>query len=71
MEPSLYSVTEFFDAVPVWLNAGLMAIAGASAVTALTPTPRDDKVVSKMYRLIEILALNIGHATPKGPKSDQ
>lgn len=37
-------------------------IAIASAVTALTPTPRDDVFVGKLYKFIEALALNIGHA---------
>lgn len=37
-------------------------IAIASAITALTPTPRDDAFVGKLYKFIEALALNIGYA---------
>jgi hypothetical protein len=37
-------------------------VALASAICALTPTPRDDAAVARLYRLLEILALNVGHA---------
>ena len=50
------------EAVPAWLTAILGLVAAASAITALTPTPRDDEIVGKLYRIVEVLALNIGHA---------
>ena len=37
-------------------------MAFASAVTALTPTPRDDAALAGFYRLIERVALVIGKA---------
>jgi hypothetical protein len=37
-------------------------VAAASAFCALTPTPTDDSIVRKIYRVIEWLALNIGKA---------
>jgi hypothetical protein len=37
-------------------------VAAASAFCALTPTPADDSIVRKVYRVIEWLALNIGKA---------
>lgn len=41
----------------------LLAIhAAASAICALTPTPKDDAVVGKLYKVIEILALVVGRA---------
>jgi hypothetical protein len=40
-----------------YVGALLAIHAAASAVTALTNTPRDDKFVQKIYKLIEILAL--------------
>jgi hypothetical protein len=55
----------FFNAVPAWLEAGLAVIAAASAVTALTPSPKDDNVLAGLRRLLEMLALNIGHARPR------
>ena len=48
-----------------WADA--LGIAGmscllASAVTALTPTPADDRVVGKLYKIVEWLALTFGKA---------
>ena len=41
-------------------------IAAASAIAALTPTPKDDTWVGKAYKLIDWLALNILSAKEKG-----
>jgi hypothetical protein len=41
------------------------AVALASAVAALTPTPKDDSIVKKVYGLIDALALNVGKAKDK------
>jgi hypothetical protein len=43
-------------------------ISGASLLAALTPTPKDDTFLGKLYKLIDWLALNIGHAKDKGEK---
>jgi len=45
------------------LAAGLVAV--ASALAALTPTPRDDGIVLALRRLIDLIALNVGHARRK------
>ena len=37
-------------------------ISGASAVAALTPTPKDDNVWNKVKKGIDVLALNVGNA---------
>jgi len=37
-------------------------VTAASAIAALTPTPRDDTWVGKAYRIVDWLALNIGRA---------
>lgn len=51
------------------------SIAAASAIAALTPTPKDDQFVdgakrwvSKAYRIIDLLALNVGKAKQTGKK---
>lgn len=53
--------------VPGLFEAAFMVIAAASAFTALTPTPADDKLVARIYKLIEVLALNIGYAKDTAP----
>ena len=40
-------------------------VATASAVAALTPTPKDDGWVKKLYMLLDLLALNVGKAKDK------
>ena len=45
-----------------YLEVALAIHAACSAVCALTPTPSDDRIVRKAYRVIEILGLVIGKA---------
>jgi hypothetical protein len=40
-------------------------VATASAIAALTPTPKDDGWVKKLYQLLDLLALNVGKAKDK------
>mgnify|MGYP001225130348 FL=1 len=40
-------------------------IAAASAIAALTPTPKDDTFVGKAYKIIDWLALNVFKAKDK------
>jgi hypothetical protein len=37
-------------------------VTAASAVAALTPTPKDDTWVAKIYKVVDWLALNVGKA---------
>jgi len=40
-------------------------VAAASAVAALTPTPKDDSIVAKSYKVLDWVALNVGKAKDK------
>ena len=48
----------------IGILTGIVAV--ASAIAALTPTPKDDTIVGKIYKVIDFLALNVGKATDKG-----
>lgn len=37
----------------------------ASIVAASTPTPKDDVWISKLYKFVDVLAINIGKAKDK------
>lgn len=62
MDILAFDVTQIGALVGRFFEFGFAIIAIASAITALTPTPRDDEFVGKLYKFIEALALNIGHA---------
>ena len=37
-------------------------VALCSAICAITPTVKDDTIIAKVYKVLEIFALNIGKA---------
>jgi hypothetical protein len=43
-------------------NISTAVIATASIIAALTPTPKDDVWIAKLYKVLEVLAVNIGKA---------
>jgi hypothetical protein len=45
-----------------WIGIITGVVCLASIVCALTPTPKDDAMISKLYKIVELLALNIGKA---------
>ena len=40
-------------------------VAAASAIAAITPTPKDDALAKKAYKVIDWLAFNVGKAKDK------
>jgi len=56
--------------VSIWalLEALPLVIAAASAISAVTPTAKDDAAVRWVRRLVEVLALNVGNARPAAPR---
>jgi hypothetical protein len=47
------------------VHAVTAIVAAASAVAALTPTPKDNGWIAKAYKLVDWLALNVGKAKDK------
>lgn len=45
-----------------YIEVALAIHAAASALCALTPTPKDDAFLGKAYKVLEFIALNIGRA---------
>ena len=43
-------------------NIATAVISVASIIAAVTPTPKDDVWIAKLYRFIDIMAINIGKA---------
>ena len=51
------------DQLPAWLVAVTALISGSTAVTALTPTTSDDKIINTVLKVLNFLAGNIGKNT--------
>lgn len=51
-----------------FFNVAFSIIAIASSIAAVTKTPADDEWVGKIYKIIDVLALNVGYAKEKSPK---
>ena len=47
------------------LSIAFSIIAVASSIAAVTKTPSDDEWIGKIYKVVDILALNIGYAKEK------
>jgi hypothetical protein len=58
------TIIELLLASP-WVNVITATVTLASAITALTPTPKAGSSISKIYKVIEIIAINIGKAKDK------
>ncbi|MEO1330326.1 MAG: hypothetical protein AAFW46_11740 [Pseudomonadota bacterium] len=64
-------LAQIFAAAPDFLSAMAALIASASAFAALTPTPSDDRLLGRLYRIVDLLALNIGRAKETPPTRDR
>jgi len=51
-----------------WFGVLAAAIALASSIAAITPTPKEGSILAKVYGVVDLLALNIGKAKDKGGK---
>lgn len=47
------------------VTAVTAVVTAASAITALTPTPKDDAFMKKVKDFLHLIALNVGGAKPK------
>jgi hypothetical protein len=48
-----------------WFNIVTAAVTCASAIAAVTPTPKAGTVLAKVYAVIDLLAINVGKAKQK------
>lgn len=61
---------EFFTTGYAWLMSDWThPITAAAAVAALTPTPKPGTWLSKAYKVIDVLAINVLHAKSTGVSS--
>ncbi|MDP0496400.1 MAG: hypothetical protein Q7Q73_09345 [Verrucomicrobiota bacterium JB024] len=55
-------ITQHWDEILLIITS---VIAAASAIAAITPTPKDDAVLKVIKGIVDKLALNVGKAKPK------
>lgn len=55
-------VDEAADKIPNWLELLGTLIGVASAIAAITPTPKDNVVLGVLRKVLDIFALNVGGA---------
>jgi len=53
-------ITAILEAAPVWLTAITGVVTAATAITALTPSKSDDKVLNTILKVLNFLAGNVG-----------
>ena len=59
----------FLQWVIGWIQVLPWLVMGASIIAALTPTPADDKIVGKFYKIIDWFAINVGKAKENAKNS--
>ena len=51
-----------FGMIGEWLGIITGVVCAASIICALTPTPKDDAMIGKLYKILELCALNVWKA---------
>lgn len=59
------TILQFIQTQP-WYGVVAAVIALASAIAAITPTPAEGSTLGKVYKIIDLLALNVGKAKDTG-----
>lgn len=58
-------MVDFINQAYEWIQVATMVVALASVIASMTDTPKDDEWVAKIYKIVDILAINIGKAKQK------
>ena len=59
----------FLQWVIGWIQVIPWLVMACSIIAALTPTPADDKIVGKLYKIIDWFAINVGKAKENAKNS--
>jgi|TARA_R100000664_G_scaffold832_1_gene2450 hypothetical protein len=62
------TILNLVDGAPAWVSAITALVTAATAITALTPTKTDDKAISFILRILNLVAGNIGKNKNKDDK---
>lgn len=56
----LTQIVNYIDQLPAWVNGTTGIVTAATAITALTPTKSDDKIINTLLGVLNIVAGNFG-----------
>jgi hypothetical protein len=59
MEEIIGLVLGWFGSLPDWIAAATTIVTAATAITMLTPTTADDRIVSGILKFLNVLSGNI------------
>ena len=48
-----------------YIEIASMVVAIAAAISAVTPTKKDDSIMAKVMKVVDVLGLNVGNAKNK------
>ena len=49
-----------FDDILSYINIATAVVAVASTIASMTDTPKDDEIIGKIYKVLNVFALNFG-----------
>jgi uncharacterized membrane protein len=67
---NMETILSYFSDNP-WFAVVTTFIAFASALAAATPTPKEGTILAKIYKVIDLAAINISHAKEKGTDDEE
>ena len=53
-------ILQYINQVPAWVTAITGVVTAATAITILTPTKTDDKIINSILKVLNFLAGNFG-----------
>lgn len=58
------AIIQLLQATP-WFSVVTATVTLASAIAAVTPTPKAGSTLAKVYKVVDFLAINVGNAKQK------
>jgi hypothetical protein len=58
-------LAELLDKIPAWIQAITVLVTAATAITMLTPTKTDDRIINFLLKILNIMSGNVLKNTNK------
>ena len=64
-------MNQIIDAVIIWMSDPAHLVVLGSVIAALVPTPDPNTRFGKIYKIVDLLAINVIHAKETGDKPNE